>query len=145
MIRTKPSLALPTTRRAFSVLEAIIAMVLLTAATGVVGRFMFEVQKGLQERELASCFTREVENATERIRSWNTSEVTVMQIESMPFSDVISSRVEEPRWRAKVTPIANPIDALEVEIRIECRLYEQLATPERLTFWIAREGDADAE
>jgi hypothetical protein len=126
-------------------MEVIIAMVILTATAGVVGRFVYEVQKGLRDRERASCFSRELQNAAERLRSWDPSEISAAQIESMPMSDAITSRVDEPRWRASVKPISTPIDGLEIELQIECRLYEQLATPEKMTLWIANERELDAE
>ncbi len=136
-------------RNAFSTMEVTVALLLLTACAMGVGRFVSQVQVGLRERELSRCLGWEIENAKETILSWQPSQVSVARIESLPVSEAALQRLaaagwQAEGWRADVTSIEQPVNALQVTLRLVCRLESQPAVPKKMTFWIADSNLAES-
>ncbi|MCC7337984.1 MAG: hypothetical protein IT422_23080 [Pirellulaceae bacterium] len=117
--------------------EVIVAIALLGTATVAIGRFAVTTKQGLRERELATRLSNELLNARERIGSWPQEQLAAEHIEAIPFSKSLTEQVDDLKWRAIVDPVAEPVSALRVTLKLECSLHGQTAQPQTLTFWVA--------
>ncbi len=131
-------------RRATTIMETLVATAILTTAMIGVGRFRSSTTQGLHDQELNARLSWELSNARERIGAWPVEEITTEHIESLPFSVALKDLIEEPAWRASVAPIDDPIEGLQVTLKLQCKLYEQTVQPKQLTFWVAKPSQSDA-
>ncbi len=123
-------------RRAISVTETVVAVLVLGVASGLVLRFAVQIKGGLQQRELSSRLTCELLNAREQIGSWSAKEVTESRIAELPISEDLSKRVSDLRWEAELREIDSPVDAKQVDLSLCCRYGGQVIKPRQLTFWV---------
>lgn len=130
-------------RAATTTAETMVAIAILGIAMAGVGRFVASVNQGLRERELSARIGCELINARERIGSWSPEEITKANIERLPVSEVLMGHLQEAHWKASVSAIEEPASALQVELTLVCKYQGQLATPDRLTFWVERMGGAN--
>ena len=123
-------------RRAMSVTETVVAVLVLGVASGLVLRFAVQIKGGLQQRELSSRLTWELLNAREQIGSWSVKEVTESRIAELPISDGLWQQVSDLRWEAELREIDSPVDAKQVGLSLCCRYGGQVIKPRQLTFWV---------
>lgn len=123
-------------RRAMSVTETVVAVLVLGVASGLVLRFAVQIKEGLQQRELSSRLTWELLNAREQIGSWSVKELTESRIAELPFSDDLSMQVSDLRWEVELSEIDSPVDAKQVDLSLCCRYGGQEIKPRQLTFWV---------
>ncbi len=130
-------LARPTLLRGgTSTVELLVSMAVLTTAVLGVGRFASTTRQGLHDRELNSRIGWELANAREQIGAWQPTDVSVKEIESLPFSDYLKQELSDVRWQASVESISEPAQVLQVTLALHCTINEQAARPASLVFWI---------
>jgi hypothetical protein len=127
-------------RTAFTITELVIAIILLSGAVVAVGQFVVQVKQGLRDRALSRQIGWEIENLREQICSWPLADVTAARIAAVECSPALQAELEEVRWEAEVLPLVTPLRAMQVTLRLKCKLNEQIAEPESLTFWIESEA-----
>ncbi len=131
-------------RAAFSIMELVIAIILLSGAVVAVGQFVVQVKQGLRDRALSRQIGWEIENVREQISSWPLADVTAARIAALECSAALQAELDEVRWEAEVLPLVTPVRATQVTLRLKSTLNEQRAEPASLTFWIESEA-SDAE
>lgn len=131
-------------RAATTTAELIVAMVVLSAAVGGVGRLASSVTSGLRERELSARIGWEIVNAREQIGSWTPGEITSQRIAALPISEALTSQLSHCRWESSVSVIERPARAIRVNLALVCEYQGQQASPQRLTFWVDK-GPENAE
>jgi len=127
-------------RAAFSIMELVIAIILLSGAVVAVGQFVVQVKQGLRDRALSRQIGWEIENLREQICSWPLADVTEARIAEVEYSAALQAELDEVRWEAEVLPLVTPVRATQVTLRLKCVLNEQRAEPASLTFWIESEA-----
>lgn len=123
-------------RSATSVMEVVVAIALLAAATTMVGGFVHQVKQGLRDRELSARCDWELINARERIGSWPVEQITTEQIQQIPISKPLSDRVVDAHWSSTIQPIEKPRPALQVTLALEFQRNGQTTQPSVVTFWV---------
>jgi hypothetical protein len=128
-------------RKAFSTLELIVALALLTSVVASVGKYASYVQRGIRDRQLAQQLHWELVNTRELIASWKIAEVTKQRIESLPISAQLVEQLTQASWLATVEPesavAAFSSDVLAVTLQFRANLRDQAIRPLELKFWVA--------
>ncbi|MCR9291220.1 MAG: hypothetical protein NXI32_00790 [bacterium] len=139
-------------RLAASVAETVVATALLAIAMSGVGRFAYHLKEGLRNREIGSRIELEMLNLREEVGSWEIADINPQRVEEFPISTGLQAIVEEPHWEAQVVRVSKPAEAVQVTLRLKCRIQGQAASPAERTFWIVgrtrsepqiESGDAD--
>ena len=147
----RPWLSAPVRNRQASITtEAVVSIIILAAAVGVVSRFAATFRAGLNERELSAQIGIEVTNAKELISTWDIGEVTEENISKLPVNEFVAVKLEDARWQAKVVDLDEPIRVRQVSLALVCAYKGQEAKPETLTFWLPLDdgstgGEAEGE
>ena len=123
-------------RKAISVTETVVAVLVLGVACGVVMRFAVQIKQGLQQRELSSRLTWELINAREQIGSWSANEITESRIAELQLSEDLTKQVSNLRWDVEVSKVDSPAPAKRVDLSLRCQLRGQEIKPTQLTFWV---------
>lgn len=126
-------------RRATTSLETVVAIALLGVAVSALGNMLGRIQHGLNDRELATRVSWEIDNARERIGSWAVDQITPDRIEELPISEALQDRVENLKWQSEVTPITDPIQGVRVRIDLTFDYRGQAVAPNGRTFWVSKE------
>ena len=124
-------------RSATSVMEVVVAIALLAAASAMLGGFVHQVKQGLRERELSVRCDWELTNARERIGSWPVDQLTTERIQQIPISESLSESVSDAHFSAAIQRIEKPGPAMQITLALECERYGQTIQPSVVTFWVA--------
>lgn len=133
-----------THRRGYTVVEVLIAVVLLGLTVVMTARFVSSLNQGLRDRELQSRLAWEIENAREQIGSWPPAEITSERIAELKVSEAVQRRCQNAFWAAELSKIESPGTALQIALTLRCTMHGQAVEPQKLTFWVpisAAEGD----
>lgn len=129
----------PPNRRGVSSAEILVAITLLAIAAAIMGQFMSQVSRGLNQRELSSRIGWEVENARAEIAAWPYDEITAENIETrLEVSPPVRDKLDLAKWQADVQQIAEPLVGRRIRLSLKCVYSGQNATPVSLTFWVAK-------
>lgn len=128
-------------RKAVSVTELLVAMGLLAVLTSAIGQYVVYVNKAIRSRELFRTIHWELDSARELIGSWHPVEVSFQRIASIPFSQRLHERLQEPAWSIQIEPAqfqgANDDGIRNVRLAISGIYLEQKVQPIELSFWIS--------
>lgn len=122
-------------RGVFNSMELIVALAVLTVAAVGIGRFVTSVHSGLRELEDQSRLQWELTNARERIGCWRVDHISRERIAQLPISSELSQAYSNLAWRARVQPIEEPHEALQVELSMHGEYRGQPAVLSEITFW----------
>ena len=131
--------------RGTTAVELLVATALLATVMVAVGRFASTTRRGLDDRQLSAHIAWELANAREQIGAWPAERITHERIEGLAISAALQRELDQPRWRAEIERVAEPLPAQRVTLRFECQVGGQSARPAELTFWVPLETTETAE
>lgn len=130
-------------RQAFSAMELIVSIALLTSALVAVSQFVSHAGRAQHNQELSARLQWEIINARETIGSWHPAQVTPERIVELPVSEQLKEHISGLRWETRVATVRHPLPALRINLQLQGEHLGQAIAPERLTFWIVLEENAD--
>ncbi len=134
-------------RPGMTLLECMVAMILLSSAFAIVLRFQSKTLVVHLEQCTQAKIFQAIVSARERIGAWNLEEITVESIQSMPMNEELLVDNEQPRWVASVVDVEEPIQGKKVTIGIQFNrqtpvvtqappVQSPLAAIHKLEFWV---------
>lgn len=118
-----------------TVMEVIVACSLLATTAASMSLMSWRMQRGFQERVLVKRAWVEVCNARQQIGSWQTDDVQLERILSLPIAEALRRDCVAIEWVARVEEIQQPLPGKCIFIGLKWTRAEQQAAPLGITFW----------
>jgi hypothetical protein len=122
-----------------SMMEAIVACALLSAAAVSVAVMNTRTKRAYQDRERMKHAWNEVQNARQTVGTWNIDQIDSQRLLSLAVSEEIKLAWPDARWIARVDEVQEPLPGKRIFLGLQWTQGGQTIPPLGMTFWKTKE------